>query len=140
MTTSWEFTATQLLRFDDRTARRNRPWPAGSMCRGASGGASVRHILWHGRNGLTSHIILLFGRVREIGRPCGMATVAKAADCRMSALRQRAAIRSETRVFSSLSDAVFKGRPLARCQMQSMLSSTIQHVGGVGRPFGLAQV
>src|ERR1700675_4748736 len=66
MTTSWEFTATQLLRFDDRTARRNRPWPAGSICRGASGGASVRRILWHGRNGLTSHIILLFGRVRKL--------------------------------------------------------------------------
>src|ERR1700730_18447991 len=52
----------------------------------------------------------------------------------------KAAIRSETRVFSSLSDAVFKGRPLARCQVQSMLGSTIQHIGGVRRPFCLAQV
>src|SRR6266851_2352788 len=66
MTTSWEFTATQLLRFDDRTARRSRPWPAGSMCRGASEGASVRIFLLHGRNDLTSNIIILFGRVREL--------------------------------------------------------------------------
>src|SRR6266568_5307211 len=66
MTTSWEFTATQLLRFDDRTARRSRPWLAGSMSRGASEGASVRIFLLHGRSGLTSPIILLFSRLREL--------------------------------------------------------------------------
>jgi hypothetical protein len=36
------------------------------MSRGASEGASVRIFLLHGRNRLTSHIILLFGRVREL--------------------------------------------------------------------------
>jgi hypothetical protein len=40
-------------------------------------------------------------------------------------IRSYAAIRSETRVFSPLSDAVFKRSPLARCQVQSML--------GIGR-------
>src|SRR5882724_9929076 len=66
MTTSWEFTATQLLRFDHRTARRSRPWLAGSVSRGTPEGASVRIFLLHGRNGLTSHIILLFSRVRKL--------------------------------------------------------------------------
>src|ERR1700722_13127711 len=40
----------------------------------------------------------------------------------------------------SLADAVFKGRTLARGQMQPMLGSTVQHIGGMGRPLGLAQV